>query len=111
MRTVLIGNAALILASLALAQRPPRLDLMPMPSLIQLEVGQLPVDRSFSVAITGMRDARLERGVVRLVAELSSQTGMFLQRPTNSANPTLLIHAVHGSDKAQQHSDDESDDL
>src|SRR5258708_936668 len=98
MRTLLIANAALILASLALAQPPHRLDLMPMPSLIQLEVGQLPVDRSFSVAITGMRDARLERGVVRFVAELSRQTGMFLQRPTNSANPTLLIHAVHGRD-------------
>ncbi|HKB99399.1 MAG TPA: family 20 glycosylhydrolase [Terriglobales bacterium] len=111
MRTLLIANAALILASLALAQPPHRLDLMPMPSLIQLEVGQLPVDRSFSVAITGMRDARLERGVVRFVAELSRQTGMFLQRPTNSANPTLLIHAVHGSEKAQKLSEDESYEL
>ena len=111
MRTLLIANAALILASLALAQPPHRLDLMPMPSLIQLGVGQLPVDRSFSVAITGMRDARLERGVVRFVAELSRQTGMFLQRPTNSANPTLLIHAVHGSEKAQKLSEDESYEL
>jgi hexosaminidase len=111
MRTLLIANAALILASLALAQPPHRLDLMPMPSLIQLGVGQLPVDRSFSVAITGIRDARLERGVVRFVAELSRQTGIFLQRPTNSANPTLLIHAVHGSEKAQKLSEDESYEL
>src|SRR6202521_5386884 len=109
MRTLLIANAALILASLALAQPPHRLDLTPMPSLIQLGVGQLPVDRSFSVAITGMRDARLERGVVRFVAELSGQTGMFLQqKPVGSANPTLLIHAVHGSGKAQKLSEDES---
>jgi hexosaminidase len=111
MRTLLIANAALILASLALAQPPHRLDLMPMPSLIQLGVGQLPVDRSFSVAITGSRDATLERGVVRFVAELSRQTGMFLQRPTNSANPTLLIHAVHGSEKTQRLSEDESYEL
>src|ERR1700732_3745712 len=112
MRTLLIANAALILASLALAHPPHRLDLMPMPSLIQLGVGQLPVDRSFSVAITGMRDARLERGVVRFVAELSGQTGMFLQqKPVGSANPTLLIHAVHGSGKAQKLSEDESYEL
>src|ERR1700681_3199212 len=112
MRTLLIANAALILGSLALAQPPQSLDLMPMPSLIQLGVGQLPVDRSFSVAITGMRDARMERGVVRFVAELSRQTGMFLQqKPVGSANPTLLIHAVHGSEKAQKLSEDESYEL
>src|ERR1700704_1177109 len=111
MRLLLIANAVLILASLALAQPLHRLDLMPMPSLVQPEVGQLPVERSFSVAITGMRDAGLERGVVRFVAELSRQTGMFLQRPTNSANPTLLIHAVHGSEKAQRLREDESYEL
>src|SRR5260370_7717647 len=112
MRTLLIANAALILASLALAQPPHRLDLMPIPSLIQLGVGQLSVDRSFSVAITGVRDARLERGVVRFVAELSRQTGMFLQqKPVGSPNPTLLIHAVHGSHKAQNLTDAKSYDL
>jgi hypothetical protein len=111
MRILLIANAALILGSLALAQPPHRLNLMPMPSFVQPGVGQLPVDRSFSVAVTGIRDARLERGVVRFVAELSRQTGMFLQRPTNSANPTLLIRAVHGSEKAQKLSEDESYEL
>src|SRR5258708_34510261 len=111
MRPLPSGNADLKLASHSLGQSPHRLDHMAMPSLNQFEVGQLPVDRSFYVAITGMRDARLERGVVRFVAELSRQTGMFLQRPTNSANPTLLIHAVHGSEKAQKLSEDESYDL
>src|ERR1700726_1910442 len=106
MRILLIANAALILGSLALAQPPHRLNLMPMPSFVQPGVGQLPVDRSFSVAVTGIRDARLQRGVVRFVAELSRQTGMFLQRPANSANPTLLIHAVHGSEKAPKLSED-----
>jgi hexosaminidase len=111
-RILLTVSAALVLTSLAVAQPPHRLNLMPMPSLIQLGVGQLPVDRSFSVAITGMGDARLERGVVRFVAELSRQTGMFLQqKPVGSANPTLLIHAVHGSEKAQKLSEDESYEL
>ena len=112
MRTLLIANAALMLASLAVAQPQHGLNLMPMPSSAQAGVGQLPVDRSFSVAITGMRDARLEGAVVRFVAELSRQTGMFLQqKPVGSANPTLLIHAVHGSEKAQKLSEDESYEL
>src|ERR1700686_3593245 len=112
MRTLLIANAALILASLALAQPPQRLDLMPMPSLIQLGVGQLPFDRSFSGAITGMRDARMERGVVRFVAELSRQTGMFLQqKPVGSASPTLSIHADHGREPVQKLGEDESYEL
>src|SRR6266849_448460 len=111
-RILLIVSAALVLASLAVAQPPHRLNLMPMPSSVQAGVGQLPVDRSFSVAITGFRDVTVERGVQRFIAELSRQTGMFLkQKPTNSANPTLLIHAVHGSEKAQKLSEDESYEL
>src|SRR6202171_2647297 len=112
MRTLLIANAALILGSLALAQPQDGLNLMPMPSSVQAGVGQLPVDRSFSVAITGFRDAMLERGVQRFAAELSRQTGMFLkQKPADSANPTLLIHAAHGSEKVQRLSEDESYEL
>src|SRR5258708_20195416 len=104
-RILLIVSTALVLASLALAQPQHGLNLMPMPSSVQAGGGQLPVDRSFSVAITGIRDARLERGVVRFVADLSRQTGMFLQKPANSANPTLLIHAVHGRATPQNLSD------
>jgi hexosaminidase len=112
MRILLIANAALILASLSVAQSQHGLNLMPMPSVVQPGVGQLPVDRSFSVAIMGLQDATLKRGVVRFVAELSRQTGMFLQqKPVGSANPTLLIHAVHGSEKAQKLSEDESYEL
>src|SRR6267378_3511598 len=112
MRILLIVIAALVLASLAVAQPQHGLNLMPMPSSVQAGVGQLPVDRSFSVAITGFRDATLERGVQRFVAELSRQTGMFLkQKPAASANPTLLIHAVHGSEKVQKLGEDESYDL
>src|SRR6266550_4204924 len=111
-RILLIVSAVLVLASLAVAQPQHGLNLMPMPSSVQAGGGQLPIDRSFSVAITGSRDATLERGVQRFVADLSRQTGMFLkQKPTNSANPTLLIHAVHGSEKAQKPSEDESYEL
>jgi hexosaminidase len=112
MRMLLIVSPALVLASLAAAQPQRGLNLMPMPSFVQAGGGQLPVDRSFSVAITGSRDATLERGVQRFVAELSRQTGMFLnQKPAGSANPTLLIHAAHGSEKVQRLGDDESYEL
>ena len=112
MRTLLIASAALVLASLAVAQPQHGLNLMPMPSFVQSGVGQLPVDRSFSVAITGFRDATLERGVQRFVAELSRQTGMSLkQTPADSTNPTLLIRAVHGSERVQKLGEDESYEL
>jgi hexosaminidase len=112
MRTLLIVSAALVLASLAVAQAQHGLNLMPMPSFVQPGVGQLPVDRSFSVAITGFRDATLERGVQRFVAELSRQTGMSLkQKPADSTNPTLLICAGHGSERVQRLGEDESYEL
>src|SRR3984893_7731521 len=112
MRMLLFASSALLLASLAAAQPQRGLNLMPMPSVVQAGVGQLPVDRSFSVAITGFRGAMLERGVQRFAAELSRQTGMFLkQKPADSANPTLLIHVAHGSEKVQRLGDDESYEL
>src|SRR5437762_1537402 len=43
--------------------------LMPMPTSVQLELGRLAVDQSFSVTITGFRDATLKRGIHRFCAE------------------------------------------
>ena len=78
MRTLLIASAALVLASLAAAQPQHGLNLMPMPSFVQPGVGQLPVDRPFSVAIAGFRDATLERVLVgtRLTRAASSPGGL-----------------------------------
>src|SRR6202158_5108470 len=112
MRILLIASTTLVLASLAVAQPQRGLNLMPMPSSVQAGVGQLPLDRSFSVAITGFRDATLERGVQRFVAELSRQTGMFLkQKPGDSASTTLLIHVAHGRERVQRLGEDESYEL
>ena len=36
---------------------------MPMPTSVEPGVGRLAVAQSFSIAITGFRDATLERGV------------------------------------------------
>jgi hexosaminidase len=112
MRIRLIASAALLLASHAVAQPQNALNLMPMPTSVQPGVGRLPVDQSFSVAITGFKDATLERGIERFIAELSRQTGMSLkQKLVDSPSPTLLIHAAHGSGRVQKLSEDESYEL
>jgi len=85
---------------------------MPMPSSVQLGSGQLPIDQTFSFAITGFRDAALEAGVQRFVAEVSRQTGMhFYNSSSHAANPTLLIRAEHGREKVQKVGEDESYEL
>jgi hexosaminidase len=115
MRMSLIASAALLLTPHALAQPQDTLNLMPMPTSVQFGVGRLPVDQSFSVTVTGFKDPTLERGIDRFVAELSRETGMFLkQTAAHSPSPTLLIHAVHGSERVQSLqslSEDESYEL
>jgi len=112
MRIRLIASAALLLASHAVAQSQNELNLMPMPTSVQPGVGRLPVNQSFSVAITGFKDATLERGIRRFAAELSKETGMLLkQKVADSPGPTLSIHAVHGSERVQKLSEDESYEL
>jgi hypothetical protein len=97
MRIGLAASAALLLTSHATAQTQNGLNLMPMPTSVRSGAGRLSVDPSFSVAVTGFKDAALERGIGRFVAELSRETGMLLKQKTaGSASPTLLIHAAHG---------------
>jgi len=111
-RIQLIASTALLLASYAAAQPQNGLNLMPMPTSLQPGIGRLAVDQSFSVAITGFKDARLEHGIDRFVAELSRQTGMSLkQKLVDSPSPTLLVHAVHGSERVQRLGEDESYEL
>lgn len=80
-----------------------------MPASVQPGAARLAVDPSFSVAITGVKDATVERGVQRFIAELARQTGMPLQQKVvDSPAPTLLIHADHGREKVQRLDEDES---
>jgi len=101
----------LLFSTYAVAEPQPRLNLMPMPSNLQVGTGQLPIDRSFSVIISGHRDATLERRAQRFIAELSRQTGMLLQPVTASGTATLTIHAEQGSDSLQKLGEDESYEL
>lgn len=83
---------------------------MPMPSAVQLGAGQLPIDQSFSVAVTGFHDASVDSGVQRFQAQLSKQTGIPF-RPKPGASATLQIHADRGRDQVQKLGEDESYEL
>jgi hexosaminidase len=111
MRTQLITNAILLFVSLAAAQSQPPLNLMPLPSTLQLGTGQLTINQSFSVANEGFQDQRLKRGVQRFMADLSRQTGMLLYHNSAPSSPTLLIHIDHGSEEVQRSDEDESYEL
>ncbi len=101
--------AVLLCAARAGAQGQPQLNLMPVPSNVQSGNGSLRIDSSFSVALAGHTDARLEHAVPRFLRQLSLQTGIPLAAKTPaSAKPTLEIHTDHGSKEVQELGEDES---
>jgi hexosaminidase len=108
MRALLIVTAVLLLATVVAAQPQPQLNLMPMPSSVQPGTGQLLIDRSFSLTVTGFHDASLDHGVQRFAAQLTRQTGIPFRPTPGSANAMLQIHADHGREAAQKLGEDES---
>jgi hexosaminidase len=99
----------LLLSSFAVAQSQPQLNLMPMPANVQTGTGQLPITQSFSVTVTGSRDATLDAAVQRFVAQLSRQTGIPFRPKAGST--TLEIHADRGREAVQKLGEDESYEL
>jgi hexosaminidase len=106
MRLIPLTLASLFLATLVAAQSP-SLNLMPMPASVQQGTGQLAITQSFSVSITGARDASLDSEVKRFTAQLSKQTGIPF-RPKAGTTPTLTVHAGHGREAIQKLGEDES---
>ncbi len=83
---------------------------MPLPASVQLGTGQLAINASFSVAVTGSRDASLDREIERFKLQISRQTGTPLHPKPGSA-ATLQIHADRGRDAVQKLGEDESYEL
>ena len=81
-----------------------------MPASVQPGTGQLPINQSFSVAVTGNHDASLDAEVQRFETQLSRQTGIPF-RPKPGATPALHIHADHGREAVQKLGEDESYEL
>jgi hexosaminidase len=109
MRTSFVG-IFLFLTSLLVGQTQPLLNLMPMPASVQPGTGQLQINASFSVAVTGSHDASLDREIQRFQEQLSRQTGIPL-RPKSGVTPALQIHADHGRQAVQTLGEDESYEL
>src|SRR5881398_2065781 len=109
MRTMLVVLAMYSLAVFAEVQNAP-LNLMPMPANIKMGAGQLGVDPSFSVAISGHKEPRLQRAVEIFLSNLRRQTGMLPldMKVSDSSTGTLLIHADSRSKEVQELGEEES---
>jgi hexosaminidase len=96
-------------ASVAADDQPSALNLMPIPAEVHLGSGALRVDSTFSVAITGYREARLDRAVGRFLVQLSRQTALpVVAAKAGGSAPTLTIHTDRASKEAQELGEDES---
>src|SRR5580658_10457791 len=90
-------------------QAPSPVNLMPMPVMVMPAAGRLVVSQSFSVAIAGYSDPKLERAAQRFLRDVSRQTGYFLsEQLADAGHATLTIHADHGSDPVQDLGEEES---
>ncbi|HKU27277.1 MAG TPA: beta-N-acetylhexosaminidase, partial [Candidatus Sulfotelmatobacter sp.] len=107
LRTVFL---LLLPVPVAFCQSQFQLNLMPMPSSVQQGSGQLQINESFSVGVTGTHDPSLDSGAQRFIKELSLVTGVPF-RANASGPPTLEVHADHGREAVQKLGEDESYEL
>jgi hexosaminidase len=108
MRTQLLVISLLLLSQAAIAQATRSLNLMPIPSSVQLGSGQLPIDQSFSIAISGHRDAMVDRGMQRFIAQLSKQTGMLIPVASKNKTSILSVNVERRSEAVEKLGEDES---
>jgi hexosaminidase len=104
----LLGLVAMFDLPLANAQEQ-RLNLMPVPSDVQPGNGSLSIDSTFSVALTGHTEPRLDRAVQRFFQRLSAQTAIpFPPKRATSSKAILTIHTEHASKPVQELGEDET---
>ena len=71
--------------------------LMPVPAAIQFLDGRLKIDASFTVAVDGHTDARLEAGIYRASRRLEGRTGFeFLRAPASDSQTAKLLIQCSG---------------
>jgi len=102
-----------LISSAATAQAPqappPAINVMPMPATVTVGAGRLMVPKTFSVAIAGYSDPKLEHAAQRFLRDLGRQTGYFVSdRLADVGHATLVIHADHRSEPIQDLGEDES---
>jgi hexosaminidase len=92
------------------AAEPPPLSLMPIPANVQLKTGQLVIDASFTVGISGHTDLQLQHAIERFLDSLRRQIGMppLDMKVTDATQPKLVVHSEHASKTVQELGEDES---
>jgi hexosaminidase len=92
------------------AQVQQSLSLMPMPAQAQLGNGRLLINPSFTVAVTGHKEPRLDRALELFLTQLRRQTGMppIDMKVTDAASATLVIQCEGGTKEVQELGEDES---
>jgi hexosaminidase len=73
----------------------PEHNLMPVPASVRFNSGRLPVNKSFTVAVKGLPDARLQAGIDRFLRRIEGRTVMELPRvlSNDAASATLLVES------------------
>jgi hexosaminidase len=92
------------------AAEPQPSSLMPMPAKMQLKTGQLVIDASFTVGISGPSDPQLQRAVQRSLDHLRRQSGMppLDMKVTDATKAKLVVHSERASKAVQELGEDES---
>ena len=92
------------------AAEPRQLNLMPLPASVQMKAGQLVVDSSFTVGISGHSDLQLQHAVERFLDSLRRQTGMppLDMKVTDAAQAKLVVHSERGGKPVPELGEDES---
>jgi hexosaminidase len=110
LRLSTVSMMMLAFACLCHAEPSAQLNLMPMPANVQTGSGQLPIDASFSVGISGSSDRRLLRSVDRFLAELRRQLAMPPQsmQLVDVSRAVLVIHADRTGKTVPELGEDES---
>jgi hexosaminidase len=99
----------LMVAMTSRAQSTSDLNVMPLPSKVQLGSGSLKIDGSFTYALTGVKEARLDRAGERFITTLHHQTGLVFVHPVADAtHATLVVTTDHESKPVQELGEDES---
>lgn len=85
------------------------LPVIPYPAQVEFGSGEFIVDNTFSVAISGYTEPRLDRAIQRFIATVVRQTGIPLQHPiSQGTDAKFLIHCDGKSEAVQKLGEDES---
>ena len=93
------------------AQIPSELNVMPLPTHVQVTGGVLKIDEGFTLSFSGYREARLDRAAQRFVTQMARQTGIPFRASVVVKDPskaTLLVTTDHESKPVQELGEDES---